>query len=499
VTVYLVGAGPGDPGLLTRRGAELLERAEVVVYDRLAHPSLVALAPRAAERINVGKAPGTVEMDQDGINAVLVDRGRAGKTVVRLKGGDPFVFGRGGEEAEALAAAGIAFEVVPGITSAIAAPAYAGIPVTHRGLSTHVTVVTGHEDPAKGTTDTDWPALARAGGTLVILMGAGHLSDIATRLIDGGRRPDTPVAAVRWGTLPTQRTVRATLATIADAGVRAPSAIVVGQVAALDLAWFEARPLFGRTVVITRAREQASALRARLELLGAEVIELPTIELEPLEFALPDLTTHAWLVVTSANGVDALFDRGLGPAGLDTRALASLKVAAIGPGTAAALERRGIRADLVPERFVAESLLEAFPAPEFEGARLLLARAEQARDLLPEGLADRGYTVDVLPVYRTVRATPAAAELERVRAGDIDAITFTSSSTVTGFSELVGPLPDPQPLVVSIGPITSRTAADRGIRVDAEAEPHSVDGLVDALLEALREPDVEAGASAPRK
>jgi uroporphyrinogen III methyltransferase/synthase len=499
MTVYLVGAGPGDPGLLTRRGAALLERADVVVYDRLAHPSLVELAPIAAERINVGKAPGAVEMDQDGINAVLVERGLAGKEVVRLKGGDPFVFGRGGEEAEALAAAGVAFEVVPGITSAIAAPAYAGIPVTHRGLSTHFTVVTGHEDPAKGTMDTDWGALARTGGTLVILMGAGHLADIAARLIAGGRPPETPVAAVRWGTHPSQRTIRATLGTVADAGVRAPSAIVVGRVAALDLAWFEARPLFGRTVVITRAREQASALRARLELLGAEVMELPTIELEPIDFTLPDLGRYAWLALTSANGVDALFDRGLATSGRDARALAGMKVAAIGPGTAAALERRGIRADLVPERFVAEALLDAFPDPESEAARVLVARAEQARDVLPEGLTERGYTVDVLPVYRTVRAEPAPEQLERVRAGRIDAVTFTSSSTVTGFSDLVGPLPDPQPLVVSIGPITSKTAADRGIRVDVEADPHSVDGLVDALLGALPERGGEADRAGDRK
>jgi len=484
MTVYLVGACLGDPGLLSRKGAALLEQADVVVYDRLAHPSLLDLAPRTAERINVGKAPGAVEMNQDGINAVLVDRGAAGKLVVRLKGGDPFVFGRGGEEAEALAAAGVPFEVVPGITSAIAAPAYAGIPVTHRGLSTHVTVVTGHEDPEKGTTDTDWPSLARAGGTLVILMGAGHLADIAALLMENGRDPDTPVAAVRWGTLPEQRTVRATLATIADAGVRAPSAIVVGPVAALDLSWFESRPLFGRTVVITRAREQASALRARLEQLGAEVLELPTIELAPMDFELPDLSAYAWLVVTSANGVDALFDRGLIPGGLDARALGGLRIAAIGPGTAAALERRGIRADLVPERFIAESLVQAFPPPDTAGARVLLARAEQARDVLPEGLAELGYAVDVLPVYRTVRAVPPPEQLERVRAGKVDAITFTSSSTVTGFCDLVGDV-EGQPLVVSIGPITSDTAVARGLRVDVEADPHSVDGLVAALLEAL--------------
>jgi uroporphyrinogen III methyltransferase/synthase len=485
VTVYLVGAGPGDPGLITRRGAELLGRAEVVVYDRLADPSLLDLAPASAERVNVGKAPGNVEMDQDGINAVLVDRGAAGKLVVRLKGGDPFVFGRGGEEAEALAAAGVPFEVVPGITSAIAAPAYAGIPVTHRGLSTHFTVVTGHEDPAKGTTDTDWDALARAGGTLVILMGAGRIGDLADRLVASGRAPETPVAAVRWGTRPEQRTIRATLATIGDAGVRPPSAIVVGPVAGLDLTWFESRPLFGRTIVITRAREQASALRTRLIGLGAEVIELPSIALERVEITLPDLSRYGLLVLTSANGVAALFDRALAAAGLDARALAGLQVAAIGPGTADALAARGIRADLVPPRFVAESLLEAFPDPQAPGEPVLLARAEQARDVLPEGLAAKGFEVDVLPVYRTVRAEPSTDDLERVRTGAVDAITFTSSSTVANFCDLVGPLPDPQPLVVSIGPITSTTARERDLRVDAEADPHDIDGLVDALLTAL--------------
>jgi uroporphyrinogen III methyltransferase/synthase len=485
VTVFLVGAGPGDPGLLTRRGAELLAGADVVVYDRLAHPALLDLAPTAAERIDVGKAPGRVAMDQDAINAVLVDRGRQGRAVVRLKGGDPFVFGRGGEEAEALAAVGIPFEVVPGITSAIAAPAYAGIPVTHRGLSTHFTVVTGHEDPAKGRTDTDWKSLARAGGTLVILMGAGHAGEIAQRLVRGGRRPDTPVAAVRWGTRPEQRTVRGTLATIGSLGIASPSAIIVGPVAALDLAWFETRPLFGRTVVVTRAREQASALRARLERLGATVLELPTIAVAPVDFALPRIADYEWLVLTSANGVRALFEDGLDPAGLDARALAPVKVAAIGPGTAAALGARGIRPDLVPERFVAESLLEAFPDPAGPAARVLLARAEQARDVLPEGLAARGYRVDVLPVYRTDPAAPDPSDVAAVAGGTVDAITFTSSSTVANFCDAVGPLPEPQPLVASIGPVTSETARARGLQVGVEADPHTVDGLVDALVTVL--------------
>jgi uroporphyrinogen III methyltransferase / synthase len=485
MTVYLVGAGPGDPGLITVRGAEILAGADVVVYDRLASPALLGLAPERAELISVGKAPGRVEMTQDAINAMLVERGLTGACVVRLKGGDPFVFGRGGEEAEALAAAGVGFEIVPGITSAIAAAAYAGIPVTHRGVSTHFTVVTGHEDPAKERTDVDWEALARAGGTLVILMGAGHVADIAARLVAGGRSPETPVAAVRNGTRPDQHTLRATLATIGDAGVRAPSAIVVGPVAELELAWFESRPLFGRTVVVTRAREQASELRARLEQLGAAVIELPSIAIEPLDFEVPDLGRYAWVVFTSVNGVAAFFDRGLLTAGLDARAFGSARVAAIGPGTAAALAECGIRPDLVPERFVAESLLDAFPRPSRAAERVLLARAEVARDVLPAGLGERGYDVDVLPLYRTVPAVPDPDALERVRQGDVDALTFTSSSTVSNFSDLLGTTPDPQPLVVSIGPVTSATAREHSLRVDVEASEHTIDGLVDALLGAL--------------
>ncbi|MCU1457332.1 MAG: uroporphyrinogen-III synthase/uroporphyrinogen-III C-methyltransferase [Actinomycetia bacterium] len=498
MTVYLVGAGPGDPGLLTVRGAELLATADCVVYDRLASASLLELAPAAAELISVGKAPGRVEMDQDQINATLVDRGADGRSVVRLKGGDPFVFGRGGEEAEALAAAGIPFEVVPGITSAIAAAAYAGIPVTHRGLSTHVTVVTGHEDPAKGRTDVDWGALARAGGTLVILMGVGHIAEIARLLIDGGLAPETPVAAVRYGTRPEQTTARATLGTVADAGLRAPSAIVVGAVAALDLAWFESRPLFGRRIVVTRAREQASGLRARLEHLGATVIELPSISVEPLGIDMPSLDPYEWLVFTSANGVDAFFDRGLAPAGLDARALAGVRIAVIGPGTAAALERHGLRADLVPERFVAESLLEAFPGPADSGSRVLLARAETARDVLPRGLAERGFAVDVLPVYRTTSAEPDPAALAAVRAGEYDAVTFTSSSTVTNFCAAVGPVATPAPLVVSIGPVTSATAVEQGLQVGAEATEHTIDGVVDTLIGLLAAPG-DASPAGPRR
>jgi uroporphyrinogen III methyltransferase / synthase len=482
MTVYLVGAGPGDPGLLTVRGAELLARADVVVFDRLVAPALLERAPAAAARISVAKSPGQAEASQDEINALLVEHGRAGRDVVRLKGGDPFVFGRGGEEAAALAAAGVPFEVVPGVTSAVAAPAYAGIPVTHRGVASHVTIVTGHEDPAKGRSDVDWETLARSGGTLVVLMGAGRLGAIAERLLAAGLPADTPVAAVQHGTRPEQVTRRATLGTVDEASIAPPAAIVIGPVAALDLGWFEQRPLFGRTVVVTRAREQASGLRARLEALGARVEEVPAIVVEPLDVTLPDLARFSWLVLTSANGVAALFD-GLARHGQDARALAGLRVAAIGPGTAAALADRGLRADLVPDRFVAESLVDAFPPPA--GAeRVLVARAEQARDVLVDGLTGRGYDVEVLSLYRT-RAAPVDPDaLARVRDGQVDAITFTSSSTVTNFTDAVGPL-DPQPLVVSIGPVTSATARDRGLRVDAEADEHTIDGLVASLLDAL--------------
>jgi len=480
MTVYLVGAGPGDPGLITVRGAELLATADCVVYDRLANPALLDLAPPDAVRISVGKAPGAVEMTQDQINATLVEWGRRVGSVVRLKGGDPFVFGRGGEEAEALIDAGIPFEIVPGITSAIAAAAYAGIPVTHRTVSTHVTIVTGHEDPAKGRTDVDWGALAAAGGTLVILMGARGIPEIAARLMEGGRDPSTPVTAVRNGTRSDQHTVRTTLAEAATANISAPSAIVVGDVAALDFSWFERRPLFGTRIVVTRAREQVSGLRQRLVDLGAEVIELPTISIEPAPFDVPPLDAYEWLVFTSANGVDAFFDRGLAPKGLDARALAGLRIAVIGTGTEAALAARGIVADLVPERFVAEALLEAFPPPSRTG-RVLIARAEQARDVLPEGLVDRGFEVDVLAVYRTVIGAPDAAALDAVRGGAVDVVTFTSSSTVTNFHDLVGAIP-PEVTVVSIGPITSRSAEGLGYTVTAEADPHTIDGVIEAIL-----------------
>ncbi len=488
MSVALVGSGPGDPGLLTVRGAELLRAADVVVFDRLAPRALLDLAPDDADRIDVGKEPGRAAMTQDEINALLIERGRAGRRVVRLKGGDPVVFGRGGEEAQALLDAGVDFEVVPGISSAIAAPAYAGIPVTHRGRSTHVTLVTGHEDPTKGRADVDWEALAAVGGTLVILMGVGRLEDIAARLVAGGRAPGTPIAAVRCGTRPDQRTARSTLLAVSDAGIpglEPPAVIVVGDVAGLDLSWFESRPLFGRRIVVTRAREQASELRARLEALGAEVLELPTIRIEPVDFELPDLDSYRWVVFTSVNGVAAFFDRGLAAADLDARALGGMQVAAIGPGTADELGRRGVAVDVVPERFVAEGLLEVFPAPGTGGVGILLPRAEEARDVLPDGLAERGYEVDVLPVYRTVRADPDPDALEAVRRGEVDVITFTSTSTVRNLREVAGVLSGPRPAVVSMGPVTSATAREVGFDVTAEAAEHTIDGLVTTVLGAL--------------
>ncbi len=484
MTVYLVGAGPGDPGLFTVKGAQLLSRADVVVYDRLGTAELMALAPPDAICIDVGKAPGRAAMTQTAINAVLVQHGATAQCVVRLKGGDPFVFGRGGEEIAELQRAGIAFEVVPGVTSAISAAAYGGIPVTHRGISTHFTVVTGHEDPAKGTTDTDWSALARAGGTIVILMGAAHIADIAARLIAGGRAPETPVAAVRWGTTAQQTTIRTTLAEAAHAGIQSPSAIIVGGVAALDFGWFEQRPLFNRRIVVTRAREQASSLTQRLAELGAQVIELPTIDLRPLDFTVPDLGQYDWVIFTSANGIKHFFDRGLRATGLDARALHSLKIAVIGPGTAQTLNEYGLNADLVPQRFIAESLLAAFPAPT-EGNRVLLVRAAVARDVLPDALRERGFDLDILGVYETVQAEPNLDDLAAVQSGAVDVLTFTSSSAVANFMNMVGSFNGPVPTVVSIGPVTSESVIAHGLTVDVEADPHDIDGLVAAVLQAV--------------
>jgi uroporphyrinogen III methyltransferase/synthase len=487
MTVYLVGAGPGDPGLLTVRAAEVLKAADVVVYDRLSAAALLKLAPEQAERISVGKQPGRADMTQDDINALLVERGKAGQHVVRLKGGDPFVFARGGEEAAALLDAGVPFEVVPGITSAIAVPAYAGIPVTLRHSSTSVTLVTGHEDPDVGANGTvDWEAIGRVGGTIVVLMGVARIRQIAARLISGGRSADTPVASITWGTRPEQTTVRATLGTIADARLESPATIVIGDVAAQDLAWFERRPLFGKRIVVTRAREQASSLSDRLAAFGAITIEVPTIVVSDpddggaaLRAALGRAGDYDWLVVTSANGAARVLAQLH-----DARDLGGVRVAAIGPGTALALAAGNIRADLVPARYVAEALLEEFPRAA-NGGRVLLARAAVARDVLPDGLRALGWDVDVVDAYRTVAAMPSRAQLDAVAGADI--ITFTSSSTVERFLELAGPSRVP-PIVACIGPVTAATARARGVDVQIEATVHTIDGLVDAIVDAVASP-----------
>ena len=468
-----MGAGPGDPGLLTRRGAELLARADVVVHDRLSEISLLDLAPAGAERIDVGKSPGA-PVAQEEINALLVERGLRGQCVVRLKGGDPFVFGRGGEEAQALAAAGVAFEVVPGISAAVAVPAYAGIPVTHRTLSTSFTVVTGHSRHAVDD-DVDWDALARAADTIVVLMGVAHRAEIAARLQAGGLPASTPVAAIRWGTRPGQRTVRTTLGQLGDVTLEPPVTIVIGKVAGLDLRWFEgpSRPLLGRRVVVTRARAQASTLVEKLRALGAETIELPTIEIAGEPLGDLALSTYDWVAFTSVNAVERVF------AGLrDARAFGAAKVAAVGPGTAAALAARGVVADLVPASAVAEALVEAFPAG---AGRVLLPQAAAARPVLAEGLRAKGWTVEVVEAYRTVPARPSDEAL--AAAAKADAIAFTSSSTVTSWLALGATMP---PVVACIGPVTAATAAEHHLPVTVVATEHTVDGLVDALLAALR-------------
>jgi uroporphyrinogen III methyltransferase / synthase len=489
--VYLVGAGPGDPGLMTRRALELIAAADVVLHDRLIPPGALDGARDDAELVYVGKAPGANAMEQGEIEARMVERARAGRSVVRLKGGDPFVFGRGGEEAETLAAAGIDFEIVPGVTAGVAAPAYAGIPVTHRDDASAVAFVTGHEDPAKPETMLDWEALARFPGTLVLYMGVKNLPLIAERLAAAGRDPEEPAAAIERGTHPGQRTVSSTLAglpdAVAEAELAAPAILLFGQVARRRdaIAWLERRPLHGRRVVVTRARAQASGLAATLSDLGAEVIELPAIRIEPridsaeVRDAVAALHTYALVCLTSPNGVRLLFD-AMAEAGRDARALANATVAAIGPGTAAALARHGVIADIVPERFVAESLIESLAAVDVSGRPVLVARAADAREVIPDGLRDRGADVDVVAVYETVKEPPDPAAV--AAAQDADYITFTSSSTVRNLVEALGDNFPASARIVSIGPITSETARELGLTVDVEAERYEPDGLVEALV-----------------
>lgn len=496
--VYLVGAGPGDPGLLTARALELIAEADVILYDRLIPATALAGARPEAELVYVGKEGGGPAMPQQEIEDRLLHHARANSKVVRLKGGDPFVFGRGGEEAEALAEAGIAFEIVPGVTAGVAASAYAGIPVTHREAASAVAFITGHEDPAKEESALDWEALARFPGTLVFYMGVRRLGAIAERLRAAGRRSDEPAAVIERGTLGGQRVVTATLPTIAEraaeAKIRAPAIAVFGSVVAARerLRWFEHRPLAGLTVAVTRARAQASGLATRLRALGAEVVEAPAIRIVPLVGPAPEIERYDLLCFTSPNGAHALFER-LAAASRDTRTLAGTRVAAIGPGTAAALREHGVIADVVAERFVAEGLVEALA--DVPISRALVARAAEARDVLPDALRARGAEVDVLALYETVAEPLSERELAAAKAADY--VTFTSSSTVRFFFEAMGAEPtsaEPTPggatpdesasgRLVSIGPVTSEALRARGHEPDVEATRHDVDGVIDALVQ----------------
>jgi uroporphyrinogen III methyltransferase / synthase len=497
--IYLVGSGPGDPGLFTLKGVRCMQEADVVVYDRLAPRALLGYAKPEAEKIYVGKKPGNPTMSQEEITALLVEKGRAGMTVVRLKGGDPYIFGRGGEEALVLKRAALPFEVIPGVTSGVAAPAYAGIPVTHRNVATSVAFATGHEDPTKGSQDVDWEKLANGADTLVLYMGVGRLEEISKGLIAAGRNPDTPVACVRWGTVPEQRTITGTLQDIADrvaeAGLKPPAIIIVGDVVALrekGLDWYERRPLFGRRVVVTRARAQAGELSAALEKLGAEVHEFPTIEISPpedfgsLDAAIRDLDSFSLIVFTSVNGVEAFLKR-LQHHELDLRALPrEAKVAAIGPATAQRIEQAGLRVDVLPEEYRAEALIEALGAHPLVGERVLIPRAKVAREILPEKLREAGAEVIVPPAYESVPLLEGRQELSlRLQSGEIDCVTFTASSTVENFVGAFGAEEAARLLaqtrVGCIGPITADTARKHGLRVDAEAGEYTIPGLVEAV------------------
>ena len=475
--VHLVGAGPGDPGLMTARALELIARADVILFDKLIPDTALGGARPDAELIDVGKIGGGKQVPQDVTTALLLEHARAGREVVRLKGGDPFVFGRGGEEAQALAAEHIPFTVVPGVTAGVAAPAYAGIPVTQRNVSSAVAFVTGHENPDKPETAIDWPALAGFPGTLVFYMGVRALPRIAEQLIAAGRRADEPAAIVERGTLGDQRTVTGTLETIAaraaQEAVRAPSITVIGDVAALhdEIAWLPERPLIGRTVAVTRARAQASALAARLRALGAMVVETPSIRIEPLAVTVPDLAGYDLICVTSPNGATRLLEEVR-----DARALAGPRIAAIGPGTARALAEGGIVADIVPPRAVAESLLEALEGEPV--GRVLIARAQEARDLLPDGLRERGAEVDILALYRT-EAEPLDEAAGAAVLG-AEYLTFASASAARFTHAAAGTLAGPK--IVSIGPVTSAALVELGFPPDVEAAEHTPDGLVAALV-----------------
>src|SRR5438874_3837328 len=502
-TVYLVGAGPGDPGLVTLRAKECIENADAIVYDHLANPQMLGWARDDAEIVYAGKKAGGSQLSQQDINALLIGKAREGKQVVRLKGGDPFVFGRGAEEAQAMADAGIPFEIVPGITSAIAGPAYAGIPMTHREHNSHVTFFTGHEDPAKAESAIDYAALAKLGGTQVMLMGVERLGSITNEMLKQGVRSDLPVALIRSATTGKQETLTGILSDIAQKAVasdfKAPAVAVFGEVVALrdGLNWYEKRPLLGKRIVVTRTRKQASALSNKLRALGAHIIELPTIRIEPpgnlREFAelVQDAHVYDWIVFTSANGVEAFFDIFFKLYD-DGREIGGARIAAIGPATAQRLKDFHLHVDLQPDEFVAEGLVREFKKQgSIENLRILLVRAEKARDTLPKELSAMGAIMDEGFAYRTVPETRDRSGARRQLAHDgADLITFTSSSTVENFLALGLPWPKGM-RIASIGPITSKTSRHQGLKVDVEARRHDINGLVQAIRELFTEKNAE--------
>ncbi len=502
--VYLVGAGPGDPGLITSKGLDCITRADVIIYDYLASPALLHHAQAHAKTIYVGKKGGDHTLSQDKINELIIEKAKQGLTVTRLKGGDPFIFGRGGEEAEELVDAGIDFEVVPGVTSAIAAPAYAGIPLTHRNFTPTLAFVTGHEDPTKNESGINWHALANGIGTIVFLMGVKNLPRITRQLVDNGMSKNTPVALIRWGTTPQQKTVSGTLETIVGeverAGLKAPAIIVVGEVVTLKdrLKWFEKRLLLGKRIIVTRAREQASALVKKLSDLGAQCLEFPTIQVmppntwAPLDNAIERLSEYHWLVFTSVNGVKFFFNR-LFSTSRDVRCLGHIKTACIGPATAAELFSFGIRNDVLPENYRAESVVEAFKEIDIKDKKILLPRAELARPVLPVELRKMGAVVDEITAY-TTQTVSGAVDADKgnkliniLEEKSADLVTFTSSSTVTNFKSM---LPEKKfshlmegIAVACIGPITAETAQKLGFRVDVTAKHFTIDGLCDAIID----------------
>ena len=493
--VYLIGAGPGDPELITVKGLRLIREADVILYDGLANPEFLKEARRECGCINVEKRPGFQRVQQDEINQMMVDFAQRGLMVVRLKGGDPIVFGRGGEEAEVLRKHNIPFEIVPGITSAIAAPAYAGIPVTHRGISPHVTIVTGTTASLEGDGKVDWEGLAKVGGTLLILMGTQKRSEIARRLIAGGRPSETPVAAIQWGSLPLQRTVRTTLGEMGAVEMTNPAVIVVGKVAGMDLDWFASKPLFGKTIAVTRARTQASELVNMLRVLGAQVLEVPTIAFsEPgnwcdVDCAIADIHAFDWLVLTSTNGTDRFFGR-LFKQGRDVRALGGIKIATIGAATSARVREWCLNVDLEAANRTSEGLLAAFGA-DLSGQDFLLPRPEESRDVLANKLRERGAEVRELVVYKTVMPKCLPEEfLQLVEKEAIDLIAFTSSSTVVNLASLLKKARQNWQYLPAacIGPITAQTAVSQRFDVVVELDETSVSisGLVKAIVTYFR-------------